>query len=150
MDPLDRPSVPLALLDADAGPPGWARALAAHPDPAVRGRLADPQPVPFPDAAGGPLARERDAERQHTAARVAMTGRAAPPAHDGLPHQGRWVRHRTDRKEDEHVTLIPESRGCVILDPPAFVQVAKHPGLRAGGVGMGELEALLACECARA
>ncbi|MFD6891811.1 hypothetical protein [Streptomyces sp. NPDC059957] len=47
VDPLDRPSVALALLEEGAGPPDWARALAAHPDPKARWRLASRPGLPI-------------------------------------------------------------------------------------------------------
>ncbi|MFI5866196.1 hypothetical protein [Streptomyces sp. NPDC051546] len=47
VDPLERPSVALALLDEGVGPPGWARALAAHPDPRIRWQLASRPGLPL-------------------------------------------------------------------------------------------------------
>ncbi|WP_328622352.1 hypothetical protein [Streptomyces sp. NBC_00354] len=47
VDPVVRPSVALALLAEGAGPPGWARLLAAHPDRQIRRRLASRPGLPL-------------------------------------------------------------------------------------------------------
>ncbi|MFE6843969.1 hypothetical protein [Streptomyces sp. NPDC057686] len=47
VDPAARPAVALALLDEGAGPPGWARLLAAHPDREIRRRLASVPGLPL-------------------------------------------------------------------------------------------------------
>ncbi|MEV6733207.1 MULTISPECIES: hypothetical protein [unclassified Streptomyces] len=47
VDPAARPAVALALLDEGAGPPGWARLLAAHPDRQIRRRLASRPGLPL-------------------------------------------------------------------------------------------------------
>ncbi|MFJ3201284.1 hypothetical protein [Streptomyces sp. NPDC086989] len=47
VDPVARPSVALALLDEGAGPPEWARLLAAHPDRGIRGALASCPGLPL-------------------------------------------------------------------------------------------------------
>lgn len=47
VDPLDRPSVALALLDEGLGPSEWARVLAAHPDRERRRQLASRPGLPL-------------------------------------------------------------------------------------------------------
>lgn len=47
VDPLDRPSVALALLDEGAGGPDWARLLAHHPEQRVRLQLASRPGLPL-------------------------------------------------------------------------------------------------------
>ncbi|MFC9294968.1 hypothetical protein ACFTWH_23505 [Streptomyces sp. NPDC057011] len=58
VDPAAWPVVAVALLDAGADRPDWARLLAAHPDPGVRWRLASCPGLP-PEVAQA-LADDRD------------------------------------------------------------------------------------------
>ncbi|CAM5314010.1 hypothetical protein SAVIM338S_00644 [Streptomyces avidinii] len=60
VDPVSRPSVALALLDRGAGPEGWARLLAAHPDDEIHRRLASCSPLPLDATAT--LAADPDVE----------------------------------------------------------------------------------------
>ncbi|MFF3862729.1 hypothetical protein [Streptomyces sp. NPDC002209] len=99
VDPAARPAVALALLDEGAGPPGWARLLAAHPDREIRRRLASVPGLPLdvsealaadPDvevvaelalwttepSVAGPLAAHPHAEVR----RGAASNEATPPA----------------------------------------------------------------------